>query len=55
LPEKNLYKPWEAPIEVLDQAGVALGENYPAPIVDLKQSRLQALEALAFMKDQTSA
>ena len=55
LPDKYLYKPWEAPIEVLDQAGVALGENYPAPIVDLKQSRLQALEALALMKEHSDA
>jgi deoxyribodipyrimidine photo-lyase len=52
LPDKYLYKPWDAPLEVLDQAGVTLGENYPAPIVDLKQSRLQALDALALMKDQ---
>jgi deoxyribodipyrimidine photo-lyase len=55
LPDKYLYKPWEAPIEVLDQAGVSLGENYPAPIVDLKQSRLQALEALGLMKELSGA
>jgi deoxyribodipyrimidine photo-lyase len=40
---------------VLDQAGIVLGENYPAPIVDLKQSRQQALEALAVMKEQSEA
>jgi deoxyribodipyrimidine photo-lyase len=55
LPDKYLYKPWEAPPEVLDQAGIVLGENYPAPIVDLKQSRKQALEALAVMKEQSEA
>ena len=42
--------PWEAPKEVLEQAGVELGKNYPEPIVDLKISRELALEAFATTK-----
>ncbi len=50
LPIKYLFNPWEAPNHVLSNAGVRLGENYPMPIVDLKASRLEALEALARTK-----
>ena len=50
MPEKYLFNPWEAPAEVLLEAGVVLGEDYPQPIVDLKESRLQALEAYQSLK-----
>lgn len=45
LPDKYLHSPWDAPNDVLKRANVKLGENYPAPIVDLKQSRERALAA----------
>ncbi len=45
LPKKYLFKPWEAPQEVLDEAGVSLGEDYPYPLVDVKESRERALAA----------
>lgn len=45
MPNKYLFKPWETPSDVLDQAGVVLGETYPMPIVDLKDSREEALAA----------
>ena len=45
VPDKYLHNPWEAPAEVLDLASVALGENYPKPVVDLKASRERALAA----------
>ena len=45
LPAKYLYKPWEAPPEVLAAANVRLGDTYPIPVVDIKTSRLQALAA----------
>ena len=45
LPDKYLYKPWEAPAEVLEKAGVVLGKTYPKPVVDLKSSRERALAA----------
>ena len=43
LPKNCLFNPWEAPQLVLQAANVTLGENYPYPLVDLKQSRAQAL------------
>ena len=45
LPDKYLFKPWEAPANILNQAGIRLGNTYPRPIVDLKESRKRALKA----------
>jgi deoxyribodipyrimidine photo-lyase len=45
MPDKYLYKPWDAPDHVLSVAGVELGKTYPHPIVDVKGSRIRALEA----------
>jgi len=45
LDNKWLHKPWEADPQVLEQADIELGRDYPRPIVDLKLSRQQALEA----------
>jgi deoxyribodipyrimidine photo-lyase len=47
LPDKFVHCPWEAPTDVLEEAGVELGKNYPAPIVDLAESRQRALDAYA--------
>jgi deoxyribodipyrimidine photo-lyase len=51
LPDKWLHCPWEAPQAVLDEAGIRLGETYPRPLVDLKASRVRALEAWAAIKN----
>lgn len=45
LPKKYIHDPWEAPPDVLADAGVELGANYPDPMVDLKASRERALDA----------
>ena len=45
LPKKYLFNPWEAPQDILNSAGIVLGQNYPYPIVDIQQSRLRALES----------
>ncbi len=50
LPIKYLFNPWNAPAEVLRQADVRLGDNYPEPIVDVKLSRERALAAFAELK-----
>ena len=47
LPDPWLHQPWAAPENVLRQAGVVIGTTYPAPIVDLKTSRVRALAAAA--------
>lgn len=45
LPDKFIQCPNAAPTEVLAQAGIEIGNDYPAPIVDLKVSRNRALDA----------
>ena len=45
LPNRWLFAPWEAPEQVLHEAGINLGKDYPLPVVDLRQSREQALSA----------
>lgn len=45
LPDKYLFNPWDAPAQVLQQAGVRLGDTYPYPLVDLSASRIRALAA----------
>lgn len=45
LPNKYLFKPWAAPEAILKESKVVLGGNYPAPIVNLEQSRDEALKA----------
>ena len=44
LPDKYLFSPWQAPENILKDAGVILGTQYPYPIVDLQESRNLALE-----------
>lgn len=44
LDNRHLYAPWTADTNTLHQAGITLGKTYPEPIVDLKGSRLRALE-----------
>jgi deoxyribodipyrimidine photo-lyase len=50
LPANLIHEPWRAtPIE-LQSAGVELGRDYPAPIVDHKQGRERALAAYARLR-----
>ena len=51
LPDTVLHKPWEASEEVLENAGIVLGKNYPHPIVDHKLGRSRALDALRTIKE----
>ena len=50
MPPKWVHKPWEAPPDVLDAAGVTLGESYPRPIVEHEVARARALDALASLR-----
>jgi len=45
LPAAYIHKPWEAPRQVLVQAGVALGQTYPLPIIKHEVGRERALAA----------
>ena len=54
LPNKYLFSPWEAPEDILSEAGVKLGIDYPFPIIDLRQSRERALSTFAKLKEISS-
>jgi deoxyribodipyrimidine photo-lyase len=45
LPAKYLYDPSNAPESALSDAGIKLGRDYPRAMVDLKDSRVRALDA----------
>ena len=45
MPGSHIHRPWDAPADMLAEAGVRPGENYPKPIVDLDQGRKRALAA----------
>ncbi len=50
LPDRFLHRPWEAPEAVLRGAGVALGRDYPTPVVGHAEGRARALAALATLR-----
>jgi deoxyribodipyrimidine photo-lyase len=47
VPDRWLHAPWTAPAEVLREARVRLGGEYPRPIVEHDAARKRALDALA--------
>jgi deoxyribodipyrimidine photo-lyase len=51
IPNKWLFRPWEAPPELLNEHAVELGVNYPNPCVDHSEARARALQALSSLKD----
>jgi len=50
MPASFIHRPWDAPRNVLDKAGVTLGDTYPRPIVAHDEGRRRALDALQQMK-----
>ena len=54
LPDKYLFSPWQAPGNILKDAGVILGTHYPYPIVDLQESRNLALETYKNLKNNVT-
>ncbi len=50
LPAPWIHRPWTAPDATLHQAGVRLGRDYPAPVVDLVKGRADALAAWEQLK-----
>jgi deoxyribodipyrimidine photo-lyase len=47
LDSRRIHAPWKAPADALKRAGVELGRDYPAPIVDHDRARARALAAFA--------
>ena len=52
LGNKFIHQPWSASPAVLEDAGVRLGTDYPHPLVDLQDSRKEALAAWGRIKQQ---
>jgi deoxyribodipyrimidine photo-lyase len=50
LPSEWIHRPWEAPAEVLAEAGIELGHDYPRPIIDHAEARKRALEEFGRIK-----
>lgn len=50
VPDKYIHDIASAPQQELEAAGVRLGKSYPAPIVDLRESRQAALDAYQRIK-----
>jgi deoxyribodipyrimidine photo-lyase len=50
LPAEHIHAPWDAPVGVLADAGLALGHHYPHPIVALDEGRTRALAAFDTIK-----
>jgi deoxyribodipyrimidine photo-lyase len=55
LPAKWIHRPWEADSEVLAEADVELGTDYPEPIVDHALARDRALAAYERIRKQTAS
>ncbi len=51
LPDRYLHKPWDAPAQVLADAGVDLGRTYPKPVVDHAAARKRALASYDAAKE----
>jgi deoxyribodipyrimidine photo-lyase len=52
LPDRWIHRPWAAPEEVLQHAGIELGVTYPLPVVNLGDSRKRALQMYAQLRQQ---
>ncbi len=52
LPAPAIHAPWKASPGTLASAGIVLGRDYPAPIVDHAAARVRALAALAATTDR---
>lgn len=49
-----IHAPFEAPPQVLQQAGIRLGENYPLPVVEHSEARKRALDGYEKVKSAAS-
>jgi cryptochrome 1 len=55
LPTEWIHHPWDAPVSVLQAAGVELGSNYPLPIVELDAANARLQDALTEMWQREAA
>jgi len=52
LGDKFIHRPWEAPAGDLKKAGIALGRDYPKPIIALDFGRRRALDAFSALRSE---
>jgi deoxyribodipyrimidine photo-lyase len=52
LPDSLIHRPFDAPREILQSAGIVLGQTYPRPIIDHATGRQRALDTLASLKNK---
>jgi deoxyribodipyrimidine photo-lyase len=50
LPTQYIHSPWLAPDRAVADAGIRIGKDYPAPIVELTTSRKATLAAYEAMR-----
>jgi deoxyribodipyrimidine photo-lyase len=50
VPSRYIHRPWAAPAEVLQSAGVRLGTTYPNQLIDHGEARRRALAAFSAMR-----
>lgn len=50
LPDKHIHAPWLCPPDVLQEAGIRLGKDYPLPLVDHAEARKRTLLRYAVVK-----
>jgi deoxyribodipyrimidine photo-lyase len=50
LNKRFIFNPWEAPLSTVEEAGLVLGQDYPRPIVNQRNSRDYALCAYKSLK-----
>lgn len=55
LPTEWIHHPWNAPLPVLQAAGIELGSNYPLPIVEIDAAKSRLEQALTEMWQQEAA
>lgn len=55
MPVKHIHDPWTAPPEIQASCNVAIGDDYPAPIVDHGKARKDALAGYQMVRSAMSA
>jgi deoxyribodipyrimidine photo-lyase len=52
VPDRFIHEPWKMPADVQQEAGCAIGEAYPAPIVDHAWARERTLSAYRLARER---
>jgi deoxyribodipyrimidine photo-lyase len=50
LDARDIHAPWLVPADELEERGIVLGKDYPAPVVDHAEARQRTLERFAVVK-----